>query len=111
MGAESQIEKALVKYAKANGIYTRKFTSPSHAGVPDRIFCFSGVTLFLEIKAPGNRPTPLQTDEIEILSKHGMAATWCDTLTSGKEFLDSLKGDSFSQLLMECWEQNARLAA
>ncbi len=38
-----------------------KFTSPAHRGVADRIACLpDGSTWFVELKAPGGRPSPLQ---------------------------------------------------
>ncbi len=38
-----------------------KFKSPNHRGVADRIACLpDGSTWFVELKAPGGRPSPLQ---------------------------------------------------
>ena len=84
MGQEASIEKALVKFAKDNGIYTRKFSSPSNAGVPDRIFVYYGRVMFLEIKAVGKRPTELQMSELEELNDQYIDATWVDSVADGK---------------------------
>ena len=44
-----------------------KFTSPGFDGMPDRLLLFPGGRMaFVEVKAPGEKPRPLQ------LSRHGM---------------------------------------
>ena len=87
---ESSIEKALVAYAKTFGIYTRKFSSPSHRGVPDRIFVCDGNVLFLELKVPGNKPSPLQAAELDTLNKQGANAGWVDSVQAGKDVISTL---------------------
>jgi Holliday junction resolvase len=87
---ESQVEAGLVRYAKKHGIYTRKFTSPSQRGVPDRIFIYEGVVLFMEIKRPGEEPTKLQHHELLQLQNVGAAAAWVDSVARGKEILDAV---------------------
>jgi hypothetical protein len=83
MAAESQIEKKASAHYKALGHLTFKFTSPSQAGVPDRLFIHPkrGFTLYLEFKAPGKKPTPLQLRMIENLRKRGVPCWWVDNLT------------------------------
>ena len=88
---ESAIESALVRRAKELGIYTAKFTSPSRRGVPDRIFIYKGVVLFLELKAPGEKPTKLQMHEMQELDKQGATVTWTDNLCLGLELLNALR--------------------
>lgn len=73
---ESQIEARLVDYCRTKGIYTRKFASPAHAGVPDRILIRDGVVLFLELKRDGERPTSLQLRELTLINEAGASATW-----------------------------------
>ena len=87
---ESSIEKALSKWATEQGIYTRKFVSPGHSGVPDRIFCGPKGTLFLELKAPSAKPTPKQFYEIDQINKVGnpvVTAAWAASLELGKELV------------------------
>jgi Holliday junction resolvase len=74
MKTESQIEAQLVRYCREQGIYTRKFSSPSHRGVPDRICIKGGVVIFLELKRPGNVATALQLREIAELRRHRVHA-------------------------------------
>ena len=62
---ERDIEAKVVKWAKANHFLTYKFVSPSQRGVPDRIFIRDGFVIFIEFKAPGKQPTPLQAHTIK----------------------------------------------
>lgn len=87
---ESQVEGALVRYAAKKGVLTFKFSSPSHRGVPDRIFMCNGNVLFLEIKRPGERPTRLQEHTLRAIKACGVAADWVDNDDDGKAFIDSL---------------------
>lgn len=65
-------------------MYTRKFASPARRGVPDRIFVHQGRVLFLEVKRPGEKPTPLQEHEIGLLRSAGANADWCDSADRGR---------------------------
>ncbi len=58
---EKTIERILAAQAKAAGGWAPKFTSPGTGGMPDRILLFPGGKIaFVEVKAPGQRPRPLQ---------------------------------------------------
>ena len=58
---EKQIERKLVNTVKAAGGLCPKFVSPGMAGMPDRIVLMPGGRLaFVELKAPGKKPRPLQ---------------------------------------------------
>jgi len=83
---ESEIEAYLVKRVREAGGLTYKFTSPGRAGVPDRIVVLKGRVSFVEIKAPGKRPTVLQQRELARLREHGVTATW----TSSREDIDAI---------------------
>ena len=90
MGAEKKLEKRCSDLAKANGWYTRKFSSPSNRGVPDRIFIKEGRVVFIEFKAPGNEPTPLQAHEIDLIRKKGGNVYWVSIVENFKRALDIL---------------------
>jgi hypothetical protein len=63
---ERDIEKALVKRVESLGGLCEKFTSPNRRGVPDRIVTLpGGKIIFVELKAPGARPTKLQKRDHE----------------------------------------------
>jgi len=89
---ESAIEGAVRDYAVSLGVYTRKFASPAHRGVPDRLFVCNGTTLYLEFKQPGKKPTPLQYKELETLAKHGACAAWTDSKDAGRTAIRCLLG-------------------
>jgi len=58
---EKTIETALVKKVKGLGGMCEKFTSPARRSVPDRIITLpEGQIIFVECKAPGEKPTDAQ---------------------------------------------------
>ena len=59
---ESKIERALVARVKALGGKCEKFSSPGRRAVPDRIVSLPGGRIvFVEVKAPNEKPTKLQS--------------------------------------------------
>lgn len=79
MSLEKSLEQKVVKYAKAQGCLCYKFTSPANRGVPDRIIIGpTGKVLFLELKAPGKKPTPLQVYSMSQITRNGANAYWTD---------------------------------
>ena len=59
---EKQIEQQLVKTVKAQGGICPKLVSPGFDGMPDRMVLLPGGRIgFVEVKAPGQKPRPLQT--------------------------------------------------
>lgn len=64
---EKAIEQKLVAATKGIGGIAPKFVSPGYDGMPDRIVLLPmGRIAFVEIKAPGEKPRPLQ------VARHGM---------------------------------------
>lgn len=58
---EQEIERRLSAEAKKMGGMAVKFVSPGLDGVPDRIVLLPGRKFaFVELKAPGKKPRPLQ---------------------------------------------------
>ena len=58
---EREIEKKLVEAVRKTGGICPKFISPGTDGMPDRIVLLPGGKIgFVEVKAPGKRPRPLQ---------------------------------------------------
>ena len=59
---EKQIETRLVSRLRVEVPDARclKFTCPGNDGVPDRIILARGQAVFVELKASGKRPRPLQ---------------------------------------------------
>lgn len=58
---EKVVECKLVQVVKGMGGLALKFISPGFDGVPDRLILLPGGRIaFVELKAPGERPQPLQ---------------------------------------------------
>lgn len=68
--SEAQIEKHLFyEIRKLKGL-AYKFTSPGHAGVPDRVILLpNGTTIFVELKREDGRLSSLQIETIRLLQE------------------------------------------
>ena len=65
---EKDLERKLVKAVRDSGGLALKVISPNLNGVPDRLLLFSGgIAAFAEVKAPGEKPRPLQVHRMEQL--------------------------------------------
>ena len=59
---EKQVEQKLVQAVKLAGGMCPKLVSPGTDGMPDRMVLLPGCRIgFVEVKAPGKEPRPLQT--------------------------------------------------
>lgn len=85
---ESAIERALVKAVEARGGLCLKMVCPGMAGIPDRVVLFDGHAYFVELKAPGRKPTPLQERRHEQLREKGFAVSVIDSVEEIDEYLD-----------------------
>jgi hypothetical protein len=69
---ETEVERKLVDAVKNRGGICWKFVSPGTAGVPDRIVLMPfGRIAFVEVKAPGEVPRPLQRSRHRLLRRMG----------------------------------------
>ena len=69
---EKQIEKKLIMEVKKRGGICPKWVSPGFDGVPDRIVLLPyGKFAFVEVKAPGEKPRPLQVSRHKLLRRLG----------------------------------------
>lgn len=94
---ENAVEQYLTREVKKIGGISRKWSSPSHRGVPDRILFFdNGQIYFVEVKRSHGKPTALQLKEVKILRKYGLAAV----IVYGKEgvdlFIERVKRDIYA---------------
>ena len=87
---ESVVEKYLKKRCEAEGFLCYKFTSPGTDGVPDRVLIGHGMTVFVELKAPGEKPRKLQIHTFEEMRKHGATVYVVDTKEGVNELLSNL---------------------
>ena len=84
---EKTIEKALVNKVKALGGIAEKFTSPNRRSVPDRIVTLpGGRIIFVELKAPGKKPTEAQARDHERRRDLGCDVRVIDTLENVSMF-------------------------
>ena len=90
---ERSVEAELVKQVKNLGGICWKFTVPSTSGVPDRIILYNGKTYFVELKAPGKKPRPLQRKIHRDMKAQGFPVTTIDNIEDVHEFISKIKGD------------------
>lgn len=85
---ERDIEAYLRDQVKAAGGRAYKFESPGNAGVPDRLVLLpGGRAVFVELKAPGRKPTPLQLAQAQKIRRLGFAVEVIDSKQGVDEFL------------------------
>jgi len=89
MKRESAIEQNIVSYSlERYRVGSIKLNVMSNAGYPDRLFLFPRRPTWLEIKKPGEEPTPLQYTRLQELEQLGYTAAWVDNEADGRAFVD-----------------------
>ena len=84
---ERTIEQELAARTRAMGGIAPKFTSPGFDGMPDRLVLLPGGRMgFVELKAPGKKPRPLQLVRHRLLRRLGFRVYVID----GIEQIDSV---------------------
>lgn len=78
---ERKIENRLCEQAKRAGGLAIKWVAPAFSGVPDRIvFLPGGRVMFVELKAPGELPSPLQSRVHKMLTELGADVRVVDSM-------------------------------
>lgn len=91
---ESELETMVRRVALEKNVLWLKFTPVGVRGYPDRICVAPGGKVgWLELKAPGGKPSKLQLQRLEELQSLGHTADWVDSLTDAIKFIDSLMPD------------------
>lgn len=89
---EKDIEKKLSLMVKKAGGIAVKFVSPSFDGMPDRLVLLpDGVIAFVELKAPGKTPRPLQLARHRLLRSLGFWVYVIDGTEQIGGMLDELR--------------------
>ena len=92
MKSEKQIEQSLVKAVKNMGGVAPKFVSPGFDGMPDRIVLLPhGVMAFVEVKAPGKKPRPLQVSRHGLLQRLVFKVYVLDDMNQIGEIIDDIR--------------------
>jgi hypothetical protein len=95
MTPETKVKNAWLKAAKQLGLEVIRlsFSRGATVGWPDNLFLVpGGLPLFLEFKAPGKTPTPMQTYRATLLWELGYDIRWTDSADAARAFLASRMG-------------------
>ncbi len=91
---ERDIEHKLVTETVKRGGVALKFVSPGCLGVPDRIVMLPGGRIgFVELKAPGKKPRPIQTRRIRQMREMGFKVFVVDGMEHIGAVLDEILED------------------
>jgi len=86
--SESAIEKAVCRTAKNNGWWAIKMNLMGVTGFPDRMFLGAGMSMFfVEFKAPGKKPRPMQQFMIKKLTNLGFKVYVIDNIEKGNDIV------------------------
>ena len=88
---ERDIEQALQARIVAIGGVCWKLVCPGTTGVPDRVCLMGGRIVFVEVKAPGQQPRPIQHRRIQQLRDLGFTVMIIDTMDGIEEVADALR--------------------
>ena len=89
---EKQIEQRLVKAVKARGGLCPKLVSPGTDGMPDRMVLLPDSHMgFVEVKASGEKPRPLQQRRHEQLRELGYKVSVLDDPEQIPPILDEIR--------------------
>lgn len=89
---EKLTEQKLVREVKAAGGIAVKFVSPGYDGMPDRLVLFPGGKMaFVEVKAIGCKPRPLQVRRHVLLRELGFLVYVLDDERQMGGILDEIR--------------------
>lgn len=92
---EKYIEACLIRKVKKYGGLCLKLVSPGNDGMPDRICLLpGGEVLFVELKALGKKPRPLQIRQMERLRNLGFRVEVADNENLIDELLQEVIADA-----------------
>ena len=92
---EKKIEQRLVRGVKAMGGMCPKLVSPGTDGMPDRMVMLPCCRIgFVEVKAPGKKPRPLQVRRHRQIAALGFPVFVLDDPAQISGIIDAIKGGS-----------------
>jgi len=90
---EKHLEQKLTKAVKAGGGIALKLVCPGFDGMPDRLLLLpGGRSAFVEVKAPGEKPRPLQVSRHGMLRRFGFQVLVLDDEAQISALLNALMG-------------------
>ena len=94
MAEEKKLEQKLVKAVRDIGGLALKFVSPGCDGVPDRLILIAyGKVAFVEVKAKGKKPRPIQIRRINQIKNLGFLVFILDDEKDIPSIIKQVKGD------------------
>ena len=89
---EYVVENEFVKAVRKAGGVAYKLTSQTANGLPDRlVLFFPAKTIFVELKAPGKKPRPLQLKRKRMLERLGFPVYVVDNIEQIGGILDEIQ--------------------
>ena len=87
--SEKAIEKYLRERIEEEGGLCLKYSNPNQVGYPDRaVLMPGGVTLWVELKSTGEKPTKLQQERFRRMGDIGHNVTVIDTKSAVDRFVN-----------------------
>ena len=92
---EKAIEQKLVSAVRRSGGIAPKLVSPGFDGMPDRMVLMPGGHIaFVEVKAPGEKPRPLQLSRHRLLRRLGFRVYVLDGAEQIETILREIGGEA-----------------
>ena len=89
---EKELEQMLVAAVKNHDGICPKLVSPGYDGMPDRMVLLKGGRMgFVEVKAPGEKPRPLQRARHRMLRKLGFKVYVLASPEQIEEIIDEIR--------------------
>lgn len=94
MSSEKAITRNIMKHMRHAGWYVRKNHGNMYqpAGIPDLICHRQGETLYIEVKMPNRKPTPLQCKTMDELRTYGISCVVATSPEDVRIFWNEFKG-------------------
>ena len=83
MPVESQIQSAVIAFAREHKWYVRRLQWVGRIGAPDVFAARNGVVVLVEFKRPNGKLSPGQVVEHKLLAQHGVHVHVIDNLEDG----------------------------
>ena len=90
MKPEAKIERGVSMWAGDHGWLVIKFSPMGNVGWPDRVFIKDGRHIWIEFKAPGEKPRKIQDYRHAQLRRHGAEVYVIDNAVEGVALLTRL---------------------